>query len=436
MNHIQPFTWRKGIVLSATFLFSIFLIISCKKKENSIGQNTIDQNELLLSSGIDTFELTTYSYIDDSIISDNAPFAVLGSYNDPVFGTYNAEFYTQFRLETFNLDLGDLSTITVDSFILSLEYIGQYGDAGIQNIEVFEITDDLYLDSTYLSTDVANTDPLDWVYPGANAILMDEEGETIVGEDTLTQKQLRIPLSTSKAKTIFIDAVSGAGYFDDNEAFLDYFKGLHVRTTNSFSPGQGGVSYFNLNDPDSELTIYYTQNGQQKTYSFQINSSCADFNHVDVDTLSGPNNILNDQTAGMEQFYAQAFGMRAVVEIPELSTIPQNAIIHKAILELPVAYQTGTPYSPGAEVSIATNLEIGGTKLYGVNTIGYYDDYRKSFEIDIRSYVQALINKEVVNTRLIFSPLLHNTSAERIIFNGPLTTNKDKPKLYILYTEF
>jgi len=429
--------WRKGLVLSATFLFSIFLIVSCKKKENSIGENTIDQNELMFSDGIDTFQLTTYSYVDDSIITDNAPFAVLGSYNDPVFGNFDAGFYTQFRLEKFNLDLGDLSTVVVDSFILSLEYIGQYGKAGVQNVEVYEITEDMFLDSTYLSDGVLLTDPLDLVFPGMNAINFDENAMTVVGEDTLAQSQLRIPLSTSKAKSIFIDAMSGGGYFADNDAFLDYFKGLYVTTNNTMQlPGEGGVGYFNLNDPSSKMTIYYTQNGVQQEYNFQINSSCADFNRVEVDDVAGPNNILGDNTVGQNQFYAQAFGMRAAVEIPGLSSIPRNSIIHKAILELPVEYQTGGLYDPGTDASIATNLEIGGTKLYGVNTIGDYSDFRKSFEIDIRSYAQAIVNDEIVNTRLIISPILHNTSAERIIFNGPSTTNKDKPKLYILYTEF
>ena len=59
---------RKGVILSATFLLSIFLIFSCKKKESSLGLNSIDQNELLSSSGVDTFSLTTYSFIEDSII--------------------------------------------------------------------------------------------------------------------------------------------------------------------------------------------------------------------------------------------------------------------------------------------------------------------------------------------------------------------------------
>ena len=147
MNFIFPFKWRKGLVLSATFLFAFGLATSCKKKDNLIGQNQIDQNSLLESGAIDTFSLETFSYKPDSTISDNAPFALLGSYNDPDFGTVNTEFYTQFRLSGFDPDFGDLGTIVVDSFVLALEYIGQYGEAGVQTVEVHELTEDLHITS-------------------------------------------------------------------------------------------------------------------------------------------------------------------------------------------------------------------------------------------------------------------------------------------------
>ena len=112
------------------------VVFSCKKKENPLGESVINQNGVLSSGGVDTFTLETFSYFDDSVVSDNAPFALLGSYNDPVFGTYNAEVYTQVRLSGNAPNFGNLDSIIIDSLILGLEYIGSYGDAGIQNVEV------------------------------------------------------------------------------------------------------------------------------------------------------------------------------------------------------------------------------------------------------------------------------------------------------------
>ena len=439
MNSIHPLTWRKGLILSATFFCSIFIIAACKKKVNPIGQSAIDQSELLNSAGVDTFSLTTFTYFDDSVISDNAPFGLLGSYNDPVFGKFNAELYTQFRLGGLNPDFGNMANITVDSFVLGLEYVGSYGSSGIQSIEVYELTQDLHIDSTYYSFTTKTTNAWNLVSPGTGSINLNPTNLTVIGQDTV-DSQLRIRLNTSKAKTMLIEAASGSGSFVDNEAFLSYFKGLHIKTNNGFqSSGEGGVFYFNLTDPLSKLTIYYTQSGVQKTFDFLINSSCADFNHVDIDTsgITGTQvqAVVNDTISGQSEFYSQAFGRRAVVHMDGINNIPVNAIIHKATLELPVQYQTGAKYSPGFDISVSTLLAEGSTDIFAVTT-AEYNDFSKSFKIDLRSYVQAVVSGELKNTGLIFSPLLFNTSADRIIFNGPQSSNKAKPRLSILYTEF
>ena len=443
MNHIQPLTWRKGLTLSATFLLSIFLITSCKK-ENIIGQNNIDQNEIMASGGIDTFSLQTFSYLPspDSIITDNPAFGVLGSYVDPVFGKFNSEIYSQFRLSGLDPDFGNLSVIIVDSFVLALEYIGQYGEPGVQTFEVFEITEDMHdpndLDSVYYASSTLNTNANDLVRPGYSQVEVDRNKMSVVGGDTLISPQLRIHLDPAKAEQMILDAALGSD-FVDNESFLSYFKGLHIKTNNTQVSGEGSVAYFNLNDPASKLTIYYRQHNVPKQFDFLINSTCADFNHVDVDqdqNATAVQTVLNDTISGQIQYYAQAFGPRAVVKIPGLSNIPKNAIIHKAVLVLPVDYHSSTKYTPGFEVSVATILSEGETQLFSVNAVGAYSDYRKSFEVNIRNYVQAIVNDELENTQLIFSPTLYNTSAERIVFNGAQTTNKAQPKLYILYTEF
>ncbi len=430
--------WRKGLFLSATFLFSIFLFFACKKKENLLGNNVIDQNQLLSSAGVDTFSLRTFNYFDDSIISDNAAFGLLGSYVDPVFGRYNAEIYTQFRLEGLNPDFGDINTIVVDSFVLAMKYVNIYGTSGPQTFEVYELGTDLHLDSTYYSfTTIPHANMVNLIQPGKETVEVDPNAITVVGNDTLSS-QLRLHLSTSKGKSLLIEAMSGSNTFATNEDFLTYFKGLHIRTNNiGQSSGDGAVGYFSLNDPASKLILYYTQGGEQKTFSFLINSSCADFNHVDIDnTMTAVETVNNDTISGQVQFYAQSYGSRAVVQIPGISNIPSTAVIHSAVLELPVAYQTGNAFSPGFDISVATRLVEGSTDLYSVNTTGTFSSATKSFRMDLRAYVQAIVNKEVPNSGLILSPLLHSTSADRIVFNGPNTTNKSKPKISILYTDF
>ena len=437
MNHIQPFVWRKGISLFATSLFCLLVGLACKKKENTLGQNNINQNELLSSATTDTFSITSFSYLNDSIISDNSPFAILGSYNDPKFGMYNSEIYTQFRLSGFSPEFGDISAIVVDSFVLALEYVGAtafYGEIGNQTFEVFEINEDLNIDSTYYSSDEKIHTGSDLVIPGMEMIDMDPTNITVVDSDTI-DPQLRIHLSTLKASDFLSDAATGS--LDDNDAFLAYFKGLHIKTNNfAQNNGKGGAFYFNLSDPASKLTIYYTQNGIQKTYDFLINSSCADFNHVDIDnSMSNVSSVINDTVSGQVEYYAQSFGARAVIRIPGLDSIPANAIVHTATLILPVQYQTGAKYAPSSDISVAITEAEGDSQLFGIGTASYNPSV-KSYEIDLRSYIQGLVSNSTGNNGVVLSPILYNTSAERIIFNGPNTINKNKPILKILYTEF
>lgn len=439
MNYTQPLTWRKRLVFSATFLFSLLFIVSCKKKENFVGQNTINQSNLLNSGGVDTFSLVTFTIREDSVISDNPSFGVLGSYNDPVFGPVNSEIYTQFRLPGLNPNFGDVTDIIIDSFVLGIEYIGFYGETGDQTVEVFEINDseELHIDSTYYSFSTKATAATSLVPLGNEILNFDKDNITVIENDTI-DPQLRIYIDTLKAWDIINEADQNPSTFATQEDFATFFKGLHVRTNNPIqSSGEGGLFYFNLNDALSKLTIYYRQGGISKTYDLLMNTQCADFNHVDIDnSMTNVETVINDTVSGQTEFYSQSFGSRAIVQIPGLDSLPKNIVIHKAILELPIQYQTGTEYHPGFDVSVATHLKKGDTDFFSIGVFGTFDDFTKKYTIDLRAYVQAINNGDIENTELIISPVLFITTGDRIVFNGPNSINKEKPKFSIVYTEY
>lgn len=439
MLNIQNHSWRKGFILSATFLLSVFIITSCKKQENSLGLNSLSQSELLSSGGVDTFTLYTSSIFEDTVITDNPNLSVLGSYNDPVFGKTNSEIYTQFRLSALNPNFGT-DPIVVDSFVLALEYESSfYGKRGNQTFQVFEIidADGLSIDSTYYSFSTMDTTGVNLIVPGKESQKMDPSQLTILAGDTLNNSQLRLPLDPAKGQAIIDEFFNNPATFESNENFLEYFKGLHISTNNGLqSSGEGGLFYFSLNDSDSKLTIYYTQNGIQGTFDLVINSSCADFTHVDIDhTGTNVASVLSTPANGLSEFYAQSFGTRAVIQIPGISDIPKNSVIHKATLELPIQDQTGLNLAPSGLISISTR-KTAGEDYFFTGIFGTYDASRKQYTIDLRSYVQAILSGELENTELILAPVSYISSADRIIFNGSQTTNKEKPKLSIIYTEY
>ena len=192
-----------------------------------------------------------------------------------------------------------------------------------------------------------------------------------------------------------------------------------------------------MNDPASKATIYFTQDTVSKTFDLLINTSCADFNHVDIDNSGYPiQNVLTDSINGLTEFYAQAFKHRAVVKIPGLKELSEKTVIHRADLTLPIQYQTGYRYRPGFSVSAATKLKSTDLSYTSLGILGELDDNKKHFKLNLKNYVQAVVNKNIENNGVVVSPRFFITTAERIIFNGKNTTNKNRPKLIVTYTTY
>jgi hypothetical protein len=428
-------------------MFTVFF--SCKKADTSIGANSINPNDLLNSIQVDTFSLKSYTKIEDSVVTDNPVSALLGSYNDPVFGTFKAGFFTQLRLPAVNPSFGDINTIEIDSFVLGLQYSGFYGSSNSQKIEVYELLDSLGLNTTYYSFSDKLHSSTNLIVPSKSTVTPDPVSQIVI-DTTHVKAQLRLFLDTNLARKFLNEAVNNPSTFSSNENFLNYFKGLYIGVNNGYqSINEGGIMYFDLYDPLSKLTIYYKQAGTKKTYDFLINTSCANFNKVDVD-YSGTNisNAFENSAFGQSEFYAQALKSRGVIKLPGISKLSKKSIIHEAQLLLPVDYETGSKLTPGTEISVATKLE----KAKGLFTVavGVYDATSKHFVVDLKPYIQGILSSQrypvysesgaynalIEGVEIYITPKLFNTSADRIIFNGTNTINKNKPKLTLKYTEF
>jgi hypothetical protein len=135
----------------------------------------------------------------------------------------------------------------------------------------------------------------------------------------------------------------------------------------------------------------------------------------------------------MKEYYCQAFRSRAVVNMPSIKNLPKNAVIHKAELLLPIQYQTGSKYIPSTELTISAKVDDA---LSGIGVFGLMDFFNKQYVVNVRNFMQAYVSGRFDKTELYISPRFFITSAERVIFNGPMTINKKKPRLVVTYTEF
>lgn len=437
MSKNNVFRWRKGMVLSATFLFLFFVGLQtsgCKKKDNLLGGKAIDQNDLLNSGGVDTFSLITYTIAEDTVYTRSPRYGLLGILNDPEFGIVDVGFYTQIRLSGLNPNFGNTANITVDSFVLALEYVGGYGYFGNQTFEVYELDQQMSLDSSYRSTQDLALKSENWV-DGTGTLQVNPQGITVVGGDTVTT-QLRIPLKPAKALQIMQDASNFPAEFGNNSLFMsNYFKGLYVKTNGiASSQNTGMVGYFNLLDQDTKIIIYYKEDGVAKpAFDLVMNNECATYNRFKFNS-SGKRieSVIADSTLGQVEFYAQAGKHRAVISFPTLKHLPKNIVIHNAKLHLPIQHLAGSKFSPPSSVS----LTMSGVSAFAP-VVAEYDPYTKGYVADIRAYVQNYSTGAITEETLTVSPgTSFISTADRIVFNGQATDKKMKPRLIISYTEF
>ena len=369
--------------------------------------------------------------------TDNQSFGILGAYHDPKMGTFNASIYSQFHLSnTISFDAGDVAI--VDSVVLSLRYRGYYGELDPQTFEVYELDDTMDVDRTYYKNDVEAVKPTNLVEPSSATQTPNPSDSVLVGT-TKKPAQLRLRLDSLWAQDIMDDATGGDPAFTDDALFENYMKGLHINVTDSNPPvGKGGVFYFNMEDNNTKVTIYYhlqaDANATPYELVLEVEDDCADFNHVEIDNSGYPvANVLSNPINGQNQYYAQAFQSRAKVEFPSLNNLSKKAVVHNALLVIPIAHQTLSSFYPSNQLTVGYKTDEG--KIVGFNVIAY-DDSKKSYIIDVRNYVQDIVSGDAENRGVFLYPTFFSSTAERIVFNGPNTTNKEKPKLIVKYTEY
>ena len=438
MNQLNIFKSRRGVFfLSAAFLLALSVTTGCKKETSKLGAGALSVTDLLASGGVDTFQLQTFSVSDNDSRTDHPRFAMLGAVNDPKTGTFESSFYTQVRLGG-SIAFSSNDAITIDSMVLALEYGGYYGKLTPQNFEVYEIGEMMSLDSSYYRTSSKFHSGGNLMDPHTSStITPNPSGKVFVGTDTL-QPQLRLRLDTNFARQIITDAQAGNTAFTDISTFTSYLKGFHVKVTDpNPAPGTGGIFYFRISDVNTKMTIYYhaASDPNRREFDFLINSNCAVFNSVNITNTAAVMDVINNPSNNsQEQFYAQSTKTRGGVLFPSISDLPAKAVVHDALLVLPVSYQSATPFYPSATILIGYKDPTTGL-ITGFGSVDY-DDASKSYIVNVRSYLQSIILGDAVNTGLYFYPAFMGGTAERIIFNGPNTPNKDKPKLIVKYTEY
>ncbi|OBS13180.1 hypothetical protein ATE49_14035 [Elizabethkingia miricola] len=343
------------IIANVCFVATIglFTLTSCEADADNLGSQFLDGNA---ANGLEfSYPVIAYNIDNkDSIRSDakNLTNAILGAFDEPVFGMHKAAYVTQLRPSAYGTDFG--TNPKVDSVVLQIlpSYVTdsvttttttinkvstdqdstktvntyplvKYGRSKIGGnpvkfkLNVHEVTDFLYDNTkTYFSNQVVATgaNPL-----GTKQIDGNVRGVKItkVGDNSELLSRdpgIRIQLDKNFFQNKII-AYQGKNELSDAASFIRHFRGLRL------SVDENDGFLFNLNPNTMSVTMYYsndvtsnnTTTRQQNTYTFDLGTSNVHFSQFTFNRPSAPSAYTTamgniNKTTGDAKLYLQGAG--------------------------------------------------------------------------------------------------------------------------------
>jgi hypothetical protein len=423
-----------GILLLAILPFVV--MSGCKDPDEDLGLDLLPGDPLGLM--VDTLELRAYTVQDSAVRTSALSRNLLGSYLDAEFGLVKAGVVTQLRLSANNIGSGQNSAeLVADSLVLALAFDGinyVYGNLNPQVFEVYELDEDLSIDSAYKSNRLPLVLTEDLNLRRGGRMTPQPLTNPVIGGDSLVP-QLRIPLSQELAQR-FLSAF-GTADMQDNTAFLQFFKGLYVKVNNGTQlPFEGGVLYFNLLSSASKATLYYrnvvTAPTEQRSLDLLINQNCVRYTTMEHDRQqaysSDLQNALADTTTNAAATYVQALGgLRTIIRVPDLMDLAgEGRVLSKAELVVPVKGSFYPSHLPPSQLFIfrkdADNKDVFlPDQLNGIGAIdGTYRASERAYRFNITRYVQQVLNGTLPNSRLALVSSSNGVSANRVVLAGPV----------------
>ncbi len=430
-------------------LLGVFALAACNKKPEQIGADLQPDQDRVQLHHTDTITLNAYSLREDSVRTDEPARALLGSLSDPVFGNVTAGFYTQIRLSNLAPDFG--TNPQLDSLVLELRYSGYYGDTNtVQTLRIYELNEQLFLDSAYYSNTNLAYDAADMAgisfSPRPNQAF-------IYGEDTLSSRiRVRLSENTNPLGNKILNAP--ADVLEDNESFVEYFKGLYI-TVDPLSSG-GAISYIDLPSVASQMSLYYSNNDRDSLrFDLFITDNTPRFNRFNHDYTQAEHKLREqvlqgDTSLGAEKLYLQAMGgIRTFVRFPVLhefsQTIGRNILVNEAKLIF-TGFEQDPALTPPPQLALVRATDATGRysimadQLAGENYFdGRYKASLNEYHFRITRYVQEIIKNEPHTEDYGLYALVMGASAraDRFVFNGTsaMAAQTEFPfRLQLIYT--
>lgn len=464
------FTSKYPFILACCVVAGFSFFSSCSK-DSGLGANVLPQNTMLGANFKDTTTILTSLVLQDTIPTNGVSTYLLGSYNDPIFGSTKASFYTQLAIpygNPFGTTLTPGSTVKLDSVVFSMDYgtnsMGEHNypllsSPGPESIEIDTINKALVADSAYYSNAIV---PHSTTSLGSGVIIPNYTRiDTEPRYSLIFNPRIRIKLNTAWGQhwlNVAQDAVADS-LLSSNTIFQRHFSGLYITTDNpSQFPGQGGIMYMNPFSGKAGVYFYYkvitntsgTPDTAYKAAHFDVTSSCIGFNHYDHDYSNAPFYAgyfpQKDSVYSPNFAYVQGIGgVKTKFTMPYLANWAKKGhiIVNKAEVDIPVNASTidGNFYAPPNKmylIGITDTSTVASTSTFTLpdQNIGYYggtyDAFNHQYVFIITEYMQSVFSGKIVDHGLYFVAGGSVINPNRVVLYGG--NNSPKIRLKIYYT--
>ena len=398
---------------------------SCEDEESALGMNLADPTTLYEGKTHTLYPDAAWSQTEDSLLTSNYSFCILGSITDAVFGKTTSVLYTQVALPSETREL-DFSAIQIDSIVLSLvKYRLQPDTAGSyrMHFEVKQLAEAIENDKRYYSTDALPVQEDKVLYDGMVTVTY---GDSVV----------RLPLDTAVAKPILTQVDSAA-------AFAAQVKGLRIRLADG---SDNGMISLDLSSTESCITVYYHYDYEDEVvfhdFSFIIGgaSHFTQFIHDYTGTVFAG----SDRTDGDHRLYLEPMGGHNIhlsfdTALQAFYREHPLAVIHHAELLLPLAPESSALHPERVlaleKITVDSLTYIDDlVDLYTLSGFdGKYHADKNHYRLRVTQHLQGLMRQGRDNGMQLLLDARRHT-ANHAVVNG-IANTEISPKIVFVYSE-
>ena len=417
---------NKGLLALAAVALMAFQT-ACTDEESALGIDLVDTATLYNGQTDTLYADTAWTEYEDSLLTSNYSFGIIGNYHDVTFGKVSSWLYTQIALPPNTNDIAFDHSLVMDSVVLTLAKTQLFPDSSRTynfHFEVVQLAEALKSDTSFYAT---STLP---VASQPSKVFFD--GNVSVGErDSVISLKLR----PSFYNVIYRTATA--------EEFIEQTKGLRVRIT---SEGDEGMVTIDFSSAATCLRAHYHYaNGNDTTvgfYTFLLGAGTAHFTHFEHD-YSGTLFNGRPKLPGTLRLFLEPMGGHQVRlsfnrDLQAFHEAHPWAVIHHAELIMPLA-----PESPALHPDqiITLGRLVDSTDAYIDDLIdlytltGYDGSYHEDgnyYRMRVTQHLQGLMRQGEDRGLLLLLNSQRN-AAQRAIFNGTGTANR--PRIIFVYSE-